>query len=265
MSDRLLPLPEPARAGALLEAALRLFRRALPSCLPLALAAVLLGQLPTAWDLLQGRLPVLEGRKDATWWLLTVGGGLGNLLLWNAILLRQRALAAGGSAPPAALLLRAAAARLPAALALMLASTALVLLGAALLVLPGLYLLIALWPAWPRLLEGAGPLSALDDALQLSRGHVLQGAALMLATLLGLLACLAAGYLLGLLLAQLAGSGGADVVRRAGTVAAALAGALFLPFLAALTLARHADLELRRAFTPPRPAAPPGVPGAAAR
>lgn len=264
MSDRILPLPQPARSGALLEAALRLFRRSLPSCLPLSLAAVLMGQLPSAWDLLQGRPATLQSPKDATWWLLAVGGGLVNLLVWNAILLRQRALATG-VAVPAATLLRAAAARLPDALALMLASTALVLLGGVLFVLPGLYLLVALWPAWPRLLEGPGVVRALDDALQLSRGHVLQGAALALAALLGVLASYAAGYLGGLVLAQVAGAGGPETVRRVGAVVAALAGALFLPFLAALTLARHADLEQRRALRTPRPAAPPGAPGAAAR
>ncbi len=264
MSERILPLPHPARAGALLEAALRLFRRSLPSCLPLSLAAVLMGQLPSAWDLLQGRPATLASPKDAIWWLLAIGGGLVNLLVWNAILLRQRALA-DGQLMPAARLLRCAAARLPAALALMIASTALVLLGGALLLLPGLYLLVALWPAWPRLLAGASVVGALDEALQLSRGQVLQGAGLALGALLGLLACYAAGYLGALVLAQLAGTGDPAAVRRVGAVVAALAGGLFLPFLAALTLVRHADLELRRALRAPRPAVPPDAPGAAAR
>lgn len=264
MSERLLPLSQPARSGALLEAALRLFRRSLPSCLPLSLAAVLMGQLPSAWDLWQGRAPTLQSSKDTTWWLLAIGSGLGNLLVWNALLLRQRALAEGQTSPGGALL-RAAAGRLPASLALVSAATVLVLLGGLLLVLPGLYLVVALWPAWPRLLGGASVLRALDDALQLSRGQVLQGAGLALAALLGVLVCYAAGYLGALLLAQLAGAGGPETVRRIGTVVAALAGALFLPFLAALTLARHADLELRSALRLPRPAAPPGAPGAAAR
>lgn len=264
MSERILPLPHPARAGALLEASLRLFRRSLPSCLPLSLAAVLIGQLPSGWDLLQGRPATLQSSKDLLWWLLAVGGGLVNLLVWNAILLRQRALAEGRAVRTASVL-RIAAERLPSALALILASTLLVLLGGALLLLPGLYLLVALWPAWPRLLAGDGVLHALDEALQLSRGQVLAGSGLALAAVFGVLACYAAGYLGALVLAQIVGAGGPEVVRRIGAVVTALAGALFLPFLAALTLARHADLEQRRALTPPRPAVPPDAPGAAAR
>ncbi|MFO1426217.1 MAG: hypothetical protein U1F11_04435 [Steroidobacteraceae bacterium] len=228
-----------ANFAELLDATTRLFRATLPACLPLALLAVMVGQLPAAW-LAAGGAPAA---RPAAWWPLASAAGLLNLWLWNLLLLRQAALARG---TPMALGAAAGIAlrRLPGSVAVLLGVVALSAAGLLLLVLPGVYLLFACAAAWPlQVLDGEPPAAAIDRSLRLVRGRWQRTAALCGTGLFVVFASYGAGYVLGLLIATVLGGGGGLALP--SRIAGGLIGALFMPFMTALAIVLHADLRAR--------------------
>lgn len=216
-------------AGDVLAAGFRLFRRTLWRCLPVALLAVLVGQLPSVYLQASGEPSgFLAGRSVASW-VVELSAALINLYLWTLILLRQLEL-------PSA---RLRAARiLPAVLGLIVAGVALIALGTVFLVFPGLYLLVALWPSFTLLVEGElGARAAIDASLRLVRGHWWHVAGTLLLALMAALGLFVLGSLVGLLLAELAAF--------FSRLVTGLLGALFMPFVTALAVALVHDLRHR--------------------
>lgn len=258
-SDQLPGVSEVLQSGA------RLFKDSLPRCLPLALLAVVVGQLPSAYDALRGEAATLASPKDAAWWAIVVASGLVNLWLWNLLMLVQRAFVRGDATALRAFAVEALRRVLP-VLGLLACSLALIGLGLVLLVLPGIYLLVALCAAYPVLLEGRLSVpGAIDHALQLVRGHWWRSAGVLAAALFAILIFYSAGHLCGIMLARLAST--ATVVGQQGlvSVVSALVGCLFMPFVTALGQTHHAALEQSLALSRLPPGALPGAPGAAAR
>lgn len=241
MTVHVLPLRQPATGIDLLDRTFALFRVSLLRCLPLSMLAVLLGQLPALWMDRVGRVAPGGGRS-ASWWALIALGGILNVLLWNLLLLRQNGIAHGearGIGADLALALR----RLPQVCGVVLLAVPLVIAGLALLVLPGFYLLFALWFACPaQLLEGTSVLRSLDRSLQLVRGYWLRTAGLCCTGLIAAIVFYSIGYVLGLVAAAAVGE--ARIVPYS-TIVGALVGALFMPFITAMTLTQYADLTLR--------------------
>lgn len=188
-------------------------------CLPWALLAVLVGQLPWVYWQANGR--------DVFYWSVEFGAAVVNLYLWILLLLRQL------EVPQA---LRRAAISLPSVLLLIVTGLALVALGTVLLVLPGVYLLVALWPSFTLLVEDRlGVRVSIDASLRLVRGHWWHVAGTLILALMAVLGLFVIGNLFGLLLAELS----AFVSR----VVTALLGALFMPFVTALSIALVRDLQ----------------------
>lgn len=231
-----------------LDAGFVLFRRSLVRCLPLSLFAVLLGQLPSAYLLSTKQSLSLADPKDLTWWALMVLAAVGTLWCWLAIMLRQRAALAPSTL---AADFRVALVRLPMALGALIVGVCAVTLGALLLVIPGIYLMVAFWPALALVVfESASPREALDGALQLARGSWRPLAANLLVVIMTLLGLFVMGTLVALFFIEFlrpTGSG-ADAWVMSGVTG--LLSAVFQPLFIAFGLAAYADLRNRRAQMP---------------
>lgn len=243
---KLFPYDRPAAVAEVLDAGFLLFRRTLPLCLPWSLLAVMLGNLPSAYQLLSGRSLQLMSPKDPVWWALMMASALASLWIWTFIVLRQLGVARGERRRLSADALQALQ-RLPQSLALILGALLAVTLGLLLVVVPGAYLGVALWPCLTVLMaEGGGARAAADRALQLVRGQWWHTATILGVVSSAVLALYVVGVLLAMALARLGG----DLDRSSATLALAIASALlagvFQPLLTALGIAQYADL-LRRA------------------
>lgn len=221
----------------LLARAIDLCGRSLPTCLPIALLAVLAGQAPSAYLLLRGESLALAAPKDPGWFLIMGAASLVNLWAWLFMLHRQQALASG-EIDEARSAVRNALRQLPRAMGLVFATGVIVAIGAVLLLIPGLYLLVALWPALAILaLEDAGVLESLDRALRCVRGCWWPTALLLLVTLSVVLGMFVVGGLVGL-----------AVGGRGSMISAMISGALaafFPPFVTAVLQVQHASLQTR--------------------
>lgn len=240
------PYDRPATAGEVLDAGFLLFKRTLPACLPWSLSAVIVGNAPSAYQLLSGQPLALWSQKDPLWWLLMVAAAASSLWVWTFIVLRQLGVmrGEGGSWVADA---RVALRRLPQSLALIAGAVLASSLGVVLLVVPGAYLWVALWPSLTVLMaEGGGAWASADRALRLVRGNWWHTATVLGVVLSALLALYVFGVLVALALAQ--SGGGLD--RSSSTlvlgIISALSAAVFQPLLTALGIAHYRDL-LRRA------------------
>lgn len=245
--DRLIPQRE-ATLSEVLDAGFALFRRSLIGCLPLSLLAVLLGQLPSVY-LISTRQSLAFGEpKDSIWWVLMLCSAIGTLWCWLALMLRQRAaLIAPVDRYRTTADLMIALQRLPAALVTMAVGVIVVALGLLALVVPGIYLLVAFWPALALVVfESAGPRAALDGALQLARGAWRHLAVTLLVVVMTLLGLFVIGSLVGLVFVQLwqpDASGGEGWVT---SLVTGVLSAVFQPLFIAFGLAAYADLRRRR-------------------
>jgi hypothetical protein len=244
MAETILPFERPLSAGEVLDAGITLFKASLLRCLPLSLAAVVLGQLPTVYAMLRGRTPTLTdmGPLEA---LLVLLAGLANVVIWGAIMLRQRAIAGGHASTLAEVIGRPLARLLP-VLGMILASTALVAVGLVLLVVPGLYLAVGLMFAYPAmLLDGESALGSIRSSLRLVRGNWWRTSMVVTVALFAIIVFYAIGSVVGVVIVQVTGGGDVGRVFLATSIVSALIGALFTPFMCAVSLAQYAELRLR--------------------
>lgn len=245
-----------ASLGEILDAGFTLYRRSLIGCLPLSLVAVLLGQLPSVYLLGTGQSLSLATPKDAVWWVLMTLAAVGTLWCWLSLMLRQRAAllrtllrtqesTPGTTANSLVTDLLFALRILPTALATLALAVLSVALGLVLLVIPGLYLLVAFWPALALVVfEGAGARSALDGALQLVRGSWRHLAATLVIVIVTMMGLFVVGGLIGLVFIELVGY--LPTSSLAASIVTAILAALFQPLPLAWSLAAYADLRHRR-------------------
>ncbi len=261
----LLPLSRPLRTAELLDLVFRLFRSTLVRCLVIALAAVVVGQIPAAFDLARGTLLRPPLAKGAAWWSVFIASTLVNVLLSVALLWRQWQLAQGRIAPLASDL-RVALRRWPGVLATTLLALLLVALPvvaaavvwvtlgwSARLALIAVLLVVLGWLLVPvalvvqvQVLEGRGPVAALRRTFTLVRGNWWRTTLSLTVGGIVVLVFYSVGGLIGLLIAQLLGGADLAVFSLATTVVTALLGGLFMPFYTALTLVIVLELQLRR-------------------
>jgi hypothetical protein len=205
--------------------------------LPVALCAVLAGQLPTAYALWQGLPLPLTTSKDGIWWVLMGVAAIFNLWSWLFIMRRLSGRLTGEGAT----VLRdsyVAWIAIPRALTVLLLMGGLVALGTLVLVLPGVDLLVVGWLVLPAVATRQGTArQIIDRCLQNARGHWWQLAKGLLLTVIGILALFVIGNLLGLLLLELAVAD--DTL--AG-LAGGVLGAIYMPFAAAMAVAHETTL-----------------------
>jgi hypothetical protein len=257
MSATLFPFDRPRSSAEVLDAGFRLFRASLLHCLPYALGAVIAGQAAAVYDFATGQIATPWKQKDLAWLALTIGGGLVNVFLWGVILLRQRnlarAVADSGRAQLAVMVrlwwpatLVFVICILP-ALAVILLVAAELWLWVAAVVPVAIWLLIALWPAFPARLDACpSVVNAVATSLRLTHGHWWRTAAILFAGLIAIFVFYALGGLLGVILAQLAAGADFALTSALSYVLTAILGSLFTPFLTALSLALYEDLRVRR-------------------
>ncbi len=208
------------------------FRATLLRTLPFSLLAVLLGQWPSVYLLQGGESLQLFAPKSPGWWGVMLIASVGTLWCWLMIARRQWRL------DPMAVDIRVATRVLPRALLILLMSTVLVGVGALVLVIPGIYLLVALWPALAvSLAEDASARTSIDRALVLVRGAWWQSFSVLVVMLVLVLGFFVLGALAAFALASLLPM----------SVVTALLAAFFQPFVTAIGWAQYQALCERQA------------------
>ena len=186
-----------ATASAVVQQGFDLWRRSFWICFPLALLAVVAGQLP-------GWVGAATSSRPLAF-VLTVCMTLIGLWLLAVIALQQTAMSSGRNERPAASM-RTALDRLPRLVAVIVAQVMLLIVGLALLVIPGIYLFVAVWPAfYLALLERRGVIEAIDLALQLVRRRWSQVAAVLSLVVIAVLVLFVLDITVNLVLTQLIG------------------------------------------------------------
>jgi hypothetical protein len=203
-----MPPPRAASVSDLLQTAVRLFRATLPKCLPFAMVAVLLAQLPAIYWIATGHQVSLKVPEDATYEALSLLGLIFEIWLMASMMLRQRAIIS--AAPVHAVAeLNAALQRLPVLLltfllgllsvaagpllAITLLPGILKFIAATLLMVPGIFLLVCYTVALPvALFEPVGPYSALVRSVQLIRPVWWKTLAALVIASLAMVVCLVA-------------------------------------------------------------------------
>ena len=226
----------PIALGPTLELGWQLFKRSLPRCLPLALLAVLIGQLPAVYLLNMAD-------RGAVWLLLNALAAIVGLALWLLIMQRQYALLHGRISTLGRELEEVIGA-LPRAVGVLVVTVLLMGVGSLLLVVPGVYFLVALWPALTlAVCEGRGVREAVDGSLQLVRGRWGAAAGVWVITLIAVFGVVMLGMGAGLLLIEWELVTGMPVGTLVSALVPGLIGALFPPLVIAFGLALHARLR----------------------
>ena len=230
MSDSTQSVPPPV--GDVVAVAYERFRATLLRTLPFSLLAVLLGQWPSVYLLQGGESLRLLAPKSLDWWFVMLLASVGTLWCWLVIARRQ------WGRDSLVLDIRAATRVLPRALLILLMSSALVGLGALALVIPGIYLLVALWPALAvSLAEDASARVSIDRALVLVRGAWWQSLSVLVVMLVLVLGFFVIGAIAAFALANLLPM----------SVVTALLAAFFQPFVTATGWAQYQALCERQA------------------
>jgi hypothetical protein len=266
----LLPLTRPLSTAEVLDTAFRVFQVTLWRCLLLALAAVVVGQAPAAYDLARGTLTAPVTEKGLVWAALYVASTFLNVLLALTLLYRQWRLASGEQRSLGHDL-RDALRRWPQAFATALAVFTLLLLPAAgigfvwampdllvrSLLLPPLVLLLC-WIGVPLfltvqigMLEALSVRRAIARSFELVRGHWWRTLLALVVGTVVVLVFYTIGGLLGALIARLLGGADIAVFSVVTTVIVAMLGGLFMPFFTALSLVILLELRLRREVAAP--------------
>lgn len=218
--------------GDVVAVAFERFRATLPRCLPFSLLAVLLGQWPSVYLLQGGESLQLFAPKSPGWWIVMLLASVGTLWCWLVVARRQWRL------DPLVVDIREATRALPQALLILLMSIGVVSLGALVLVIPGIYLLVALWPALAvSLAENVSARASLDRALLLVRGAWWQSLSVLVVMLVLVLGFFVCGAIAAFALANLLPM----------SVVTALLAAFFQPFVTATGWAQYEALRERQA------------------
>jgi hypothetical protein len=116
-------------------------------------------------------------------------------------------------------------------------------------VVPGVYLLVALWMAVPELLfEVRSPLEAMQSSLRLVRGSWWRAFGVLIVAFVVVFVFYALGGVFAFILVQFERGADLAVVTATATVFIISLGAVVMPFMMATTLALFGDLVARRAL-----------------
>ena len=264
MANILYPPPRPQSVGEILDSAFRIFGVTLVTCLPFAISAVIVRQLPNIYALVYLRSLSVGLWKDPLWWVLDVVAILLTLVVAAALLLRQYAIATGHR-PSMSAELGTGMRRLPA----MVLYTILFVLGfcvslvplalaalfngwtrlavAVLMLLPACCFLLAVSSSWPLMLvAGMGALASMNESARLTRGSWGRLTLIYTVALILLLVLYVLSGVIAALFAAVLGRVDLVMMTAVGSVVVILLGAVGAPLYGALMLAVLGDLLVRK-------------------
>ena len=267
----LYPPAGPQSIGQALDSGFRIFQVSLVKCLLYGAVSMIAGQLPNIYFIAIGRPLRAFGGGDPLWAALYCVGAVIMLVMYAALLFRQHGIAAGqrlGTRVELSMAVR----KLPAYLALIVLSVLVMLIGPALVglvggvfgafasqnyavificgligALPFVYVATPLAFGPPALLlDGKGPIRAIDYVLRLIRGNWWRATAIFtVAVILVIVFYGVAMVIIGMVL-PLAGATDVATVTAATGVVYVVLGSIGLPFLSAVLLATYGDLKVRK-------------------
>lgn|GEM_PF-561504 len=270
MSKPLYPPAGPQTIGQVLDAGFRIFEVSLIRCLLYGAVSMMAAQVPNIYSLARGLPLHTFDASDPVWLVLSLVGGALSLYMAAAVLLRQRDIASGRRLTTSEELAHALR-RLPALLAVCvlalvvvvgipgviaglflaagLSQSNVVALGVALVIggLPVLWLGPRLVVAVPiTLFAGKGPIDSIRRSFGLVSGSWLRTALVLLVWVVLLLVFYSVALVIMGMVLTLAGANDVASVTATTPVVLVALRAIGLPFLCAILIAIHGDLQVRR-------------------
>jgi hypothetical protein len=261
MPSVLYPPARPQAIAEVLDCAFRIFRATLLKCLPFSVIATIAGQLQNIYTIVSGRHLQKFGNSDPTWWALYLVGVFLSFACVNSIFIRQAALAAGETLRGTAALARGMRAA-PSSIAVTILMVSIVgicavpLLAVArtyfayallLVLVPACYLGVLFVCSLPALLIGhKGILGSLRHSAHLVRGNWWRTVMIYTVVLTMIIVLsVTAGLIIGVI-TQLAAARDLAVMTAVSTVMVVASGAVYVPFVTAMSIALYGDLEARK-------------------
>ncbi len=261
MSSVLYPPARPQAIGEVLDSAFRIFRATLLKCLPYSVTATIAGQLQNIYTIVSGRHLQKFGNADPAWWALYLVGFILGFALINAVVIRQAAIASGTPSTGSSALAEGVRAA-PASIAVTL--LAIIIVGACFLPLfgvprpfriyailallvPASYIVVLLLCALPALLVGRkGIIGSLRHSAHLVRGNWWRTVMIYMVVLtMVIVLSVTAGLILGVI-TQFTAARDIAVMTAVSAVMVVASGAIYMPFVTAMSLALYGDLEARK-------------------
>jgi hypothetical protein len=257
----LYPPARPQSIAEVLDSAFRIFKVSLLRCLPYGVLATVAGQLQNIYTIVTGRTLRSFTNSDPAWWLLYVLGALLGGALLNAIFIRQATVAAGTPSVGWGAL-QEALRKTPATLAMGVLGLAFV--GVCLL--PLLVIPRAYWPSariplgvlavcvgvyflcsWPALLVGKkGVIGSLLYSARLIRGNWWRTVMVYAVAVIMIVVVSVTVAIMFSALTAFGATRDLAVATAVSAVTVVASGAVYMPFVTAMTLALYGDLQARR-------------------
>lgn len=257
----LYPPARPQAIAEVLDSAFRIFRVTLVKCLPFSVMATIVGQLQNIYSIVSGRHLQKFGNSDPTWWALYVIGVFLSFACFNSIFIRQAAIASGETLRGAEALAQGvrAAPRSVAVTVLMVIIVGLCLSPVAAVprtyftyaliafLVPASYVGVLFVCSVPALLIGRkGILGSLRHSAHLVRGNWWRTVMIYTVVLTMIIVLsVTAGLVIGVI-TQLTAARDLAVMTAVSTVMVVASGAVYVPFVTAMSLALYGDLEARK-------------------
>lgn len=257
----LYPPARPQAIAEVLDSAFRIFRVTLLKCLPFSVMATIAGQLQNIYTIVSGRHLQKFGNSDPAWWALYVVGVFVSFACVNAIFFRQAAIASGAPMRGAAAMARGLRAA-PSSIAVMIlmviivglcvlpvAAVARTYFAFALVVflVPACYLGVLFICSPPALLiSGKGIVGSLRHSAHLVHGNWWRTVMVYTVVLTMIIVLsVTAGLVIGVI-TQLTAARDLAVMTAVSTVMVVASGAVYVPFVTAMSIALYGDLEARK-------------------
>jgi hypothetical protein len=264
MSPVLYPPARPQSIGEVIDTAFRIFKATLLRSLPYSVLATVAGQLQNIYLIVTGRALRRFANADPAWWVLYVLGAFIGAIFINAVFIRQAAVASGspsvGSAALAEGLRRTPATLVTGVLVVLTIGACFIPMLAVprayrsvslvALCIPAVYVGVFLLCSWPALLVGRrGIIGSLRYSASLIRGNWWRTVMVYaVAVTMIIVLSVTAGMIVGVL-AALGAARDLAVTTAVSAVMVVASGAIYMPFITAMTLALYGDLQARREGT----------------
>jgi hypothetical protein len=261
MSLVLYPPTRPQSIGEVIDTALRIFKATLLRSLPYSVLATVAGQLQNIYLIVTGRTLHRFANTDPVWWLIYLLGAFIGGIFINSILIRQAAFASG-SVPVGSAALVEGLRKTPATIAMGLLIVLIValcfvpvfavprpyqLLSCVALCIPAVYVGVFFLCSWPALLIGRkGVIGSLRYSANLIKGHWWRAVMIYtVAVTMIIVLSVTAGMIVGVL-AAFGAARDLAVTTAVSAVMVVASGAVYMPFITAMTLSLYGDLQARR-------------------